>query len=135
VFQVTVSYGFPIDPAAFDRYYQDVHLPLATTIPNVRSLVASRCESWGGAEPQAYLQVTLAFDTREDAQHAFESDQGKAATADIPNLATGGFTVTAATVQPTPPIAFPAADPAPQGSGASARDHLRDDPTDTDAPG
>ncbi|MBM9466763.1 EthD family reductase [Nakamurella leprariae] len=133
MFQVTVSYGFPVDPSAFDRYYEDVHLPLATTIPNVRSLVASRCESWGGAEAQAYFQVTLTFDSREAAQQAFQSDQGQAATADIPQLATGGFTVTAATVEPT--LTIPTAAPEPDDAGLPTQPVDRDVPARTEQAG
>ncbi len=30
--KLTVLYGHPTDPAAFDRHYQEVHIPLARTM-------------------------------------------------------------------------------------------------------
>lgn len=35
MFKVTVLYGEPTDPAAFEQYYFDQHLSIAARIPNV----------------------------------------------------------------------------------------------------
>ena len=34
--KVFALYKTPADPAAFDRYYRDVHLPIAKKIPGLR---------------------------------------------------------------------------------------------------
>jgi uncharacterized protein (TIGR02118 family) len=38
MFQLTVFYGQPQDPQAFDRYYEQTHTPLAKKIPGLRGL-------------------------------------------------------------------------------------------------
>ena len=42
VFQVTVLYNQPEDPAAFDEHYDGVHAPLAATIPGLERYTVSR---------------------------------------------------------------------------------------------
>ena len=37
-----VLYGTPADPAAFDRYYRDVHIPLSHHLPGLRSYTVAR---------------------------------------------------------------------------------------------
>ena len=57
---LTVCYGHPTDPAAFDAYYTSTHAPLAEKTPGMTPVVHSRrsesCEKEReepGQEPQA----------------------------------------------------------------------------------
>ncbi|MEU6697793.1 EthD family reductase [Pseudonocardia sp. NPDC046786] len=45
VYILTVAYGHPTDPSAFDSHYENVHLPLAGTVPGVRATRVLRCSA------------------------------------------------------------------------------------------
>jgi uncharacterized protein (TIGR02118 family) len=82
-----VLYGPPADPAAFDRYYHSVHIPLAHHLPRLRSYTIARDASRvAGGDPH-YLIGELEWDTMEDLRAAFASPEGQAATADAAVLA------------------------------------------------
>jgi uncharacterized protein (TIGR02118 family) len=82
-----VLYGPPADPAAFDRYYHDVHIPLSHHLPKLRSYTFARDASRvRGGEPY-YLIGELEWDTMEDLRAAFASPEGQAAAADSAVLA------------------------------------------------
>lgn len=93
MYRVLISYGHPDDPAAFDKYYTDTHLPLAAQIPGVQHFVAGRCEPLDGTPPAVYMLADIAFASREDATAGLASPQGQAASADLANFATGGATL------------------------------------------
>ena len=40
--KLTVLYGSPTDPVAFEHYYANTHLALAAKIPNTRRIEASK---------------------------------------------------------------------------------------------
>jgi uncharacterized protein (TIGR02118 family) len=84
-----VLYNTPEDPAEFDRYYREVHIPLAQKLPGLRRYTISR-----DAAPirgQFYYMVAeLDFDDRAALRAAFESAEGQAAAQDVPKFATGG---------------------------------------------
>ena len=42
MFQVTVLYNHPEDPARFDEHYDGVHAPLAATIPGLQRYTVTR---------------------------------------------------------------------------------------------
>jgi uncharacterized protein (TIGR02118 family) len=42
---LTVCYGHPADPAAFDAYYTSTHAPLAEKIPGMTSFTHRHCAS------------------------------------------------------------------------------------------
>lgn len=92
-YRVTVVYGHPQDPAAFDSYFRANHLELAKKIPNVRHITAGRTESPNGTKPEGYFISQYLFDSREDAAFAFASAEAQAATEDLANFASGGATL------------------------------------------
>jgi uncharacterized protein (TIGR02118 family) len=82
-----VLYRTPADPAAFDRYYRDVHIPLSHHLPGLRSYTVARDASpVRGGDPY-YLIGELEWDTMEDLRAAFASPEGRAAAADAAVLA------------------------------------------------
>jgi uncharacterized protein (TIGR02118 family) len=89
--EVLVLYKTPNDPAAFDRYYAETHIPLAKKLPGLRKYqvslgpVASAAGSSG-----IHLIATLTFDSVAAVQAAFASPEGQATAADVPKFATGG---------------------------------------------
>lgn len=84
-------YKHPKDPAAFDSYYKTTHIPLAWTIPGLRSYEVSRGPVLlpEGAS-QYHLVATLGFDSIADIEAAFASPEGQATAADLGNFADGG---------------------------------------------
>jgi len=91
--QVLVLYNTPADPAAFDRYYHQTHIPIAQKIPGLRSYSISNgpVQALAGSAP--YLVAILNFDSMAEINAALESPEGQAAAADLPNFASGGATL------------------------------------------
>ena len=88
---VVVLYKTPKDPAAFDKYYAETHIPLAKKMPGLRKYQVSQGPVATPAGPSGvHLIATLTFDSMAAIQAAFGSAEGKATAADLPNFATGG---------------------------------------------
>lgn len=87
-------YQQPTDPAAFDRHYFNTHVPLAKTIPGLRSYEVTRGDVMGmGGKHAAYLVAVLSFDSLEAIGAAMASPQGQATAADLANFAAAGVDV------------------------------------------
>jgi len=85
-----VLYNMPEDPAEFDRYYRDVHIPLAKSLPGLRRYTISRDVTLIRGSEAFYLIAALDFDDRAALENAFASPEGQAAARDVPKFATGG---------------------------------------------
>lgn len=90
---LTVAYGHPSDPTAFDDHYATTHAALARKVPGVREFIARRCASLDATPPPYYLIVQLGFDSAENIQTGLASPEGQAAAADLANFADGGATL------------------------------------------
>ena len=94
--KVIVLYGHPVDAAAFEKYYRDVHTPITRKIPNLDRLeLTTLLPGMDGGKPPYYRMTELYFATAEIMMAAFNSPEGKAAGDDLANFATGGATFTA----------------------------------------
>lgn len=91
--KLTVLYGLPEDAEAFEDYYADTHAPLAERIPNLRRFESGRIAAPDGGSPPYHRIAELWFESASVMQQSLASPEGKAATDDIPNFATGGATV------------------------------------------
>ena len=89
--EVLVIYKTPKDPAAFDKYYAETHIPLAKKLPGLRKYQISQgpVASPAGASG-VHLIATLSFDSMAALQAALGGPEGQAAAGDLPNFATGG---------------------------------------------
>lgn len=85
-----VSYNTPEDPAEFDRYYREVHIPLAKSLPGLRRYTISRNAALIRGTGPYYMIAELDFDDRAALAAAFASPEGQAAAQDVPKFATGG---------------------------------------------
>ena len=83
--RVTVLYDQPADPAAFDKYYSEIHIPLAKQLPGLLRYTVSR----GLRDKQYYLVAELDFESMEAMGAAFGSEIGKQTAADVENFASG----------------------------------------------
>ena len=90
---LTVGYGHPTDPAAFDDHYTSVHTPLAAAVPGLAGFTARHCTALDGGTPPYYLLAELAFASQDDLAAGLQSPEGQAAAADIANFADGGVTM------------------------------------------
>jgi uncharacterized protein (TIGR02118 family) len=90
---LTVCYGHPADPAAFDAYYASTHRPLTEKIPGLVSFTARHCDSLDTSAPPHFLIAELSFPSREAMDAGLGSPEGHAAAADVANFATGGATM------------------------------------------
>lgn len=91
--RLTVLYGHPKDPAAFDRHYHDIHIPIARRMKGLKGWTLGKCQSAvAGQPPPYYMIVGLYADTRGDLEGILASPEGRATIEDVPNFATGGYT-------------------------------------------
>lgn len=81
-----VLYDTPSDVEAFERHYNDVHLPLARRYPGLRRLTRSHQPTVVIGEP-CYLVVMMDWDDMAALEAALGSEAGQRAAADaIGNL-------------------------------------------------
>lgn len=85
--KVLATYKKPHDPAAFEKKYNDEHLPLALKMPGIRKLEIITVKESPMGEPQLYMIVEMTFDTMDAAKAAMSSPEGKAAGKNIMSFA------------------------------------------------
>lgn len=91
--RLLVLYGQPDDPKAFDRHYQEVHIPIAKRMPGLKKWTIGKVQGTPDSQPSPYYYVAdLYMETREDFDNLLSSPEGLAAVDDVPNYATGGAT-------------------------------------------
>ena len=87
-------YQQPTDPAAFDNYYFSTHVPLAKTIPGLKSYEITTGDVVGMAGKHGvYLVAILEFESMAAIAAAMASRQGQATAADLANFAGAGVDV------------------------------------------
>ncbi len=91
--RLLVLYGHPKDPEAFDRYYEEIHIPLAKRLKGLKKwTIGKAVGSPGGGPPAYYFIADLYADSREAIEAILASPEGQAAVADVPKFASGGVT-------------------------------------------
>src|SRR5205823_4915681 len=94
--KLTVLYGHPTDPAAFEQYYAATHLPLVDKMAGLTRTEFTRVlPNADGSPPPYYRVAELWWDSPETMQTSLGAPEGQAAVGDLPNFATGGVTVLA----------------------------------------
>ena len=87
--RLLVQYGRPTDPAAFDEYNRETHVPLGQKIPGVIRFDIGRPTALDDSQAP-YLVATLDFESAEALKAGLQSPEGVAAAADVPRFASGG---------------------------------------------
>jgi uncharacterized protein (TIGR02118 family) len=91
--RLLVLYGPPKDPAAFDRYYAETHIPIAKRMKGLKKWTIGKVLGTPDGSPSPYYYVAdLTMESRADFEQLLASPEGQAAVADVPNYATGGVT-------------------------------------------
>lgn len=92
--KVTVLYGHPDDPEAFEDYYKNVHQPIAAKIKGVSRMEVTKFESGApGEQPEYYRMAELYFPSIEALQSVLATPEAQATVEDLNNFATGGATM------------------------------------------
>jgi len=93
VAKLTILYGHPTDPAAFEHYYAETHLPIAAKVEGLERAEFSKVIGTpDGSAPAFYRIAELWFESLADLQAVMATPAARAAVADIANFATGGVT-------------------------------------------
>jgi uncharacterized protein (TIGR02118 family) len=94
VAKLIILYGHPTDPAAFEEYYTNRHLPYAAShMPNVRGAETHTVvDSPNGGGAPFYRIAQMSYDSVSDIKEGITSPQGRAVLADLDTFATGGVT-------------------------------------------
>ncbi|WP_128646202.1 EthD family reductase [Rhodococcus sp. BS-15] len=91
--RVAVCYGMPEDPAAFDRHYAEVHVPLAHAVPGLVDFTWGTLDSLDDSPPPYYAIASLYFADGASLKAGLASPEMTAAGKDLRNFATGGVTM------------------------------------------
>ena len=101
--KLTVLYDQPDDPAAFEKYYLETHIPEhGQKIPNVIKLETNKAV---GDQPPFYRTADLYFENMASLQAALGHPIGQAAVADLDTFAKDRYKVLIAEVQPVKSLA------------------------------
>ena len=82
-----VLYNHPEDPAAFDKHYNEVHIPLAKQMPGLIRYTVSRNLS---KKAPYYLVAELDWEDMDAFRAGVSSPIAAEAAADVQKFATGG---------------------------------------------
>lgn len=105
--KLTVLYGQPEDPAAFERHYRQVHTPLALKFSGLKGFTTDRPMSLNPQEKSPYyLIATLYWDNMQAFQEDLQSPEGQAAAADLQNFASGGATLVVGELEVIAPVSL-----------------------------
>src|SRR2546423_15656818 len=98
--KLVVLYGQPKNPAAFEKYYAETHIPIAAQIKDVRKIELSKVTGTpDGRAASFYRMAELSFDDPEHMNKVMATPEAQKTVADLANFATGGATVMGAEVQ------------------------------------
>jgi uncharacterized protein (TIGR02118 family) len=92
--KLSVMYGHPVDPAAFEAHYLGTHLPLAAAISGLRRTEVSKAlPGPDGAPPPFYRLFEAWFDSPEHLAAVSGTAQWQRVTDDLSHFASGGVTL------------------------------------------
>lgn len=98
--KLTVLYGHPTDPSAFEKYYADTHMPLVAKMSGfTRTEKAKVVGTPDGTKPPFCRMFEFWFESQGALQKTMGSPEGQAAVADLAKFATGGVTVLISAVE------------------------------------
>lgn len=92
--KLTVLYGHPEDPEAFEEYYAYTHMPMVPKIPNLLRFEAAKVVATPDGSELPYYRIFEAYyEDMDQMQSGMSTPEGQAPRADLPNFATGGWTI------------------------------------------
>lgn len=98
--KLTVLYGHPTDPKAFEKYYSETHMPLVAKMKGIAKVELTKMLGTpDGSPPEYYRMAELYFTDPAQMQATMGSPEGQATAADLANFATGGVKLIIGTVE------------------------------------
>jgi uncharacterized protein (TIGR02118 family) len=98
--KLTVLYGAPKDPAAFEKYYLGSHMPNLYKIKGIKHIELAKGLPGPDGKPPAYYRVTeLWFSSMNKMQSVTATPAFQKIVADVPNFASGGATIVAGQIE------------------------------------
>lgn len=91
--KLTVLYGHPGDPAIFENYYTNTHLPLVGKMKGFEKSEFTKFIDADGGKAAYYRMAEFWFANIEALQTTMGSPDGQNTAADLANFATGGVTI------------------------------------------
>ena len=92
--KITVLYGAPKDPAQFEKYYLEKHMPMVYALKEIKhSEISMGLPGPDGKPPAFYRIAELWFDNPEHMKQVTAMPEFKKIVEDVPNFASGGATV------------------------------------------
>jgi uncharacterized protein (TIGR02118 family) len=89
--KITVLYTTPDDPAAFEKHYLEVHMPMVPSLPGLQRAEAARFLPGPDGRPPAFYRIAeLWFADTAAIQAAMGSEQGAKVAADYGRIAPAG---------------------------------------------
>ncbi len=86
-------YRRPSDTAAFDRHYDEIHIPLVRKYPGLRRVEVTRITGAPLGDVRYYLMAEMYFDSRDAMDTALSSPEGKAVARDLMSFAANDVTI------------------------------------------
>jgi uncharacterized protein (TIGR02118 family) len=83
--KLVVMYPKPKDPAHFERFYREVHIPLVEKMPGIKNYNYGYPTGPDGKDGAFFCFFIATFDSVKAIREAFASPVGKDVLADIPN--------------------------------------------------
>jgi uncharacterized protein (TIGR02118 family) len=98
--KIMVLYGPPKDPAAFEKYYAETHLPLVDEVEGLGPVELSvGLPDPDGSPPEFYRVAELWFDSEEHLQSVAATPEWRKVVEDVPKFASGGFKVVVSKIE------------------------------------
>lgn len=91
--RMLVLYDTPENPEAFDRYYNETHIPLVKRLPGLLRYTVSRNISVARGGMEFYLVAELDWENLEAMRAAMASEIGQETTADVSKFAPNGVNI------------------------------------------
>ena len=87
MFKMIALFKKPEDPAAFDEYYFNTHIPLTEKIPGLRKLEVTKFTGSPMGDSPYYLMCEMAYDSKEAFKEASRTEESKASGKDVMSFA------------------------------------------------
>jgi uncharacterized protein (TIGR02118 family) len=92
--KITVLYGAPKDPAAFEKYYAGTHMPMVHAVKGIARIELGKPQPGPDGKPPAFYRITeLWFSNMQAMQSVTGRPEWKKIVDDVPNFASGGATI------------------------------------------
>nr|WP_294508327.1 EthD family reductase [uncultured Rhodopila sp.] len=92
--KVTVLYGEPKDPAAFESYYLGKHMPMVYRVKGIARIELGKPGPGPDGKPPAFYRITeLWFKDAATLKAVTSRPEWKKIVDDVPNFASGGATI------------------------------------------